>query len=105
MLGAEKTVAVEIPDKAVVTLCRQEKEKRNLLHLLYAHTTVRGKGTEVIEDTVPLYNVNCSVKFSKKPSRVSLQPQNEELKFECVNGFVSFTVPRVDIHAMVVIED
>ena len=105
MLGAEKIVAVEIPDKAVVTLCRQEKEKRSILHLLYAHTTVRGKGTEVIEDTVPLYNVNCSVKFSKKPSRVSLQPQNEELKFECVNGFVQFTVPRVDIHAMVVIED
>ena len=104
MLGNEKTVTVDIPDKAVVTYTYQEKEKRNILHLLYAHTTVRGKGTEVIEDTVPLYNVNCSVKYSKKPSRVSLQPQNEELTFDFVNGEVKFIVPKVDIHAMVVIE-
>ena len=105
MLGNEKTISVNIPDKAVVTLTRQEKENRSMLHLLYAHTTVRGKGTEVIEDTVPLYNVNCSVKYSKKPSKISLQPQNEELTFEFVNGVVKFTVPKVDIHAMVVIED
>ena len=104
MLGNEKTVTVDIPDKAVVTYTYQEKEKRNILHLLYAHTTVRGKGTEVIEDTIPLYNVNCSVKYSKKPSRVSLQPQNEELTFDFVNGEVKFIVPKVDIHAMVVIE-
>ncbi|MBO5857911.1 MAG: beta-galactosidase trimerization domain-containing protein [Clostridia bacterium] len=105
MLGAEKTISVNIPDKAVVTLTRQEKENRSMLHLLYAHTTVRGKGTEVIEDTVPLYNVNCSVKYNKKPSKVVMQPQNEEIKFEYVNGEVKFTVPKVDIHAMVVIEE
>ena len=74
------------------------------MHLLYAHTTVRGENTEVIEDTVPLYNVKCSVKYSKKPSRVVLQPQNKEIAFEYVNGEVKFTVPEVDIHAMVVIE-
>ena len=105
MLGKEKTVTVDIPDKAVVTFTHQEKEQRSMLHLLYAHTTVRGKGTEVIEDTVPLYNVNCSVKYSKKPRKVTLQPQNEELAFEYDNGEVKFMVPKIDIHAMVVIED
>ena len=105
MLGSEKVVSVNIPDKAVVTLTRQEKGQRSMLHLLYAHTTVRGKGTEVIEDTVPLYNVKCSVKYNKKPSKVALQPQNEEITFEYKNGEVKFTVPEVDIHAMVVIED
>jgi hypothetical protein len=104
MIGKEKTVSGDIPDKAVVTYTYQEKEQRNMLHLLYAHTTVRGKGTEVIEDTVPLYNVKCSVKYDKKPSRIALQPQNEEITFEYKNGEVKFTVPEVDIHAMVVIE-
>jgi hypothetical protein len=104
MLGAEKTISVNIPDKAVVAYTRQEKEQRNILHLLYAHTTVRGKGTEVIEDTVPLYNVECSVKYNKKPSKVVLEPQGEEIAFEYKNGEVNFTVPKVDIHAMVVIE-
>ena len=104
MLGDDKTVSVNIPDKAVVTYTYQEKEQRNILHLLYAHTTVRGENTEVIEDTVPLYNVKCSVKHSKKPRKVSLQPHNEEIPFEFINGEVKFTVPKVDIHAMVVIE-
>jgi hypothetical protein len=104
MIGSEKTVTVDIPDKAVVTYTYQEKEQRNILHLLYAHTTVRGENTEVIEDTVPLYNVKCSVKYSKKPSRVVLQPQKEEIAFKYENSEVKFTVPEVDIHAMVVIE-
>ena len=66
---------------------------------------IEEKITEVIEDTVSLYNVKCSVKYSKKPSRVVLQPQNKEIAFEYVNGEVKFTVPEVDIHAMVVIYD
>lgn len=105
MLGSDATVAVDIPDKAVVTLTRQENEKRSMLHLLYAHTTVRGRNTEVIEDTVPLYNVKCSVKYNKKPSKVVIEPQSEEIAFEYVNNEVKFTVPKVDIHAMVVIYD
>jgi hypothetical protein len=105
MLGAEKTISVNIPDKAVVTLTRQEKEKRSMLHLLYAHTTVRGKGTEVIEDTVPLYNVKCTVKRNSKPSKISLVPSGKELAFEYDNGTVMFTVPEVNIHQMVSIED
>ena len=105
MLGGDATVAVDIPDKAVVTLTRQENEKRSMLHLLYAHTTVRGRNTEVIEDTVPLCNINCSVKYNKKPSKVVIEPQSEEIAFEYVNNEVKFTVPKVDIHAMVVIYD
>ncbi len=101
MLGDEVTVFADIPDRAVVTYTRQEKENRNVLHLLYAHTTVRGQNTEVIEDTVPLYNVKCSVKCDNKPSRIALVPSGEELPFEYKNGRAEFTVPKVDIHGMV----
>ena len=99
------TVDVKIPDKAVVTYTRQEEEKRSILHLLFAHTTLRGQNTEVIEDTVPLYNVECSVNKEIKPTRVVLQPQGKELPFEYDNGKVNFVVPTVDIHQLAVIED
>lgn len=105
LMGDDFTVDVKIPDKAVVTYTRQEEEKRNILHLLFAHTTVRGTNTEVIEDTVPLYNVECSVKKENKPSKVILQPEGKELSFEYDKGNVKFIVPEVDIHRMVVIED
>lgn len=99
------TVTADIPDRAVVTYTRQEQEKRNILHLLFAHTTVRGTNTEVIEDTVPLCNVRCSVQKANKPCRVSLAPQGTELAFSYENGCVHFTVPEVNIHQMVVIDD
>jgi hypothetical protein len=104
MIGDEITVFADIPDRAVVTYTRQEKENRNILHLLFAHTTVRGKNTEVIEDTVPLYNVTCSVKCDNRPSKIRLVPTGEELEFEYLNGRAEFTVPKVDIHQMVEIE-
>ncbi len=105
MLGDELTVKVEIPDRAVVTYTRQEAEKRNILHLLFAHTTLRGRNTEVIEDTVPLYNVKCAVKCDKKPSCIRTVPDSAELDFTYQNGYAEFTVPEVDIHQMVEIAD
>lgn len=101
LMGDETTVYAEMPDRAVVTYTRQDAEKRNILHLLFAHTTVRGKNTEVIEDTVPLYNVKCSVKCGEKPSGIALVPSGERIEFEYINGRAEFTVPKVDIHQMV----
>ena len=101
MMNDEITVYAAVPDKAVVTYTKQEIENRNILHLIFAHTTVRGKNTEVIEDTVPLFNVKCSIKCDKVPSVVSLIPNGEKLDFEFNNGRVIFTVPKVDIHQMV----
>lgn len=105
MLGDDATACAYVPDRAVMTYTRQAKEGRNIMHLLYAHTTVRGENTEVIEDTVPLYNVECSVKCSEKPSEIKLVPSGEKLDFEYADDRAYFTVPKVDIHQMVEIKD
>lgn len=105
LLGNEASVKASLPDRGIVTLTRQADENRSILHLLFAHTTVRGKSTEVIEDTVPLYNVACAVKSEKAPSAVTLEPQGESIPFEYSDGFTRFTVPEVDIHAMICIKD
>lgn len=101
LLGDDVSARAAIPDKAVMTLARQEKEKRSILHLLYAHTTLRGERTEVIEDTVPLYNVNCRVKCEKAPLSVTLVPEGTRLDFSFDGKNVNFTVPQVNIHQMV----
>ena len=103
MMAEEYTVNVDIPDRAVMTYTEQKEYNRNILHLLFAHTTVRGTNTEVIEDTVPLYNVQCSVKYCKKPTEVYLAPGKEKLDFDFDGNYINFTVPKVDIHQMVVI--
>lgn len=101
MLSDIKTIDVRIPDKAVVTYTRQDTFNRNILHLLFAHTTVRGQRTEVIEDIVPLYNVRCSVKCDTKPKRISLVPCGDELNFDYNGNEALFVVPEVYIHQMV----
>ncbi|MCQ2463292.1 MAG: alpha-L-fucosidase [Clostridia bacterium] len=88
-------------DRGIITL--QQKENKKLVHLLFAHTSKRGDDTEVIEDIVPLYNVDVNVK-TEKPEKVILVPQNEEIKFNFENGRVYFTVPKVEIHQMISIE-
>ncbi len=105
MLGENRAAFAQIPDRAVLTLTRQEKEKRSIMHLLFAHTTLRGEHTEIIEDTVPLYNVKCSVKCDKRPSAISLVPCGKELEFEYADSFAKFIVPEVNIHQMIAIKD
>lgn len=95
------TVSTSLPDRGIVSLL--EQGNRKIVHLLFAHTTNRGADTEVIEDIVPLYNIEVSVKCGK-PSRVILVPQNEEIDFSYENGKASFTVPKVDCHQMISIE-
>ncbi len=105
MMGDSFTVKADIPDRAVVTLTRQDALDRRILHLLFAHTTVRGEKTEVIEDTVPLYNVKCSVKCHNKPEMIIAQPQGQPLDFSYSHGKAEFTVPAVNIHQMIEIKD
>ncbi len=103
LIGEEKTLSVTMPDRAVVSLMHQETENRDVCHLLFAHTSLRGKGVEVIESTVPLFDVPLAIRTGK-PKRVYLAPSGEELPYTYENGVLSLTVPKVDIHAMIAIE-
>jgi len=98
-------VSAELPAAGRVSVCRQAKERRDVVHLLFAQPSKRGQGVEVIEDVVPLFNVGVSLKRKSKPSRVVLQPEGRELAFEYLRGRVDIVVPEVELHQMVVFED
>lgn len=95
------SLEASMPDRGVATLMQQGDRK--IVHLLFAHTTNRGENTEVIEDIVPIYNINVSVKCDKL-SKVVLAPQMQEIPFEYADGKVTFTVPEVHVHQIVSIE-
>lgn len=112
LLGNEKTMCTDLVDRGVMTLTRQQKKKRYVNHLLFAHTTIRGTFTweglenpmEVIEGIVPVYGVNVSLKLPQKVKDVYLAPQNEKLEFQQEGDRISYQVPRVDCHQLVVID-
>ena len=62
------------------------------------------KRKQIIEDIIPLYDVKASVKTDKAPKRVYLAPEGRDIPFTYENGRVDYTVDKLDLCAMVVID-
>ncbi len=107
LLGEDKTVSVGLPAQGNVTLMDQTSENRVVLHLLYAPRIAKGsQKIEVIEDCVPLYNIPVTMKLAgKTPKKVYTAPDGEAIRFTVDQaGSISFTVPEIRIHSMVVVD-
>lgn len=104
LLGDKKTLRTNLYAQGVATLMEQKEKNRYVNHLLYAVPVKRGGGIEVIEDIIPVYNIDVEIKMDRKPKRVYLAPENEDIGFTYENNIVSYTVPEIYNHAMVVID-
>ena len=107
LLGGNKTLSVSLPAQGTVTFMEQPDKNRSILHLLYAPKTVKGsQKIEVIEDCVPLYNTKVQLNVGEDQiSRVYIAPQLTDIEYSVNNkGMLTFEVPEISIHAMVVIE-
>lgn len=104
LLGDKKTISTDLPAQGIVTLMNQVGESRLVNHVLYASPVRRGSGIEVIEDIVPIYNVHVSMKLDVTPKRVYLAPENTDIPYEFENGVLSYTLDKLDLHAMVIVD-
>ena len=59
---------------------------------------------EIVEDTIPLYNIQTRVKVDRESSRVYLVPQKEKLDLTFKEGYVMFNVPKVQGHQMIIMK-
>ncbi len=110
----ERNLSVVMPSNGRVSLMRQAAAQRTLLHLLYAQTQLRGSAgqgwrggqkMEIIEDVVPIFGVACRVRLPRAPRRVYLGAAGKDLPFTYAQGQVGFTVERLYVHELVVIEE
>jgi hypothetical protein len=118
LLG-ERMLESNLPSTARVNLMRQEEQKRSILHLLHANTIQRGgpvqlsggnvdnrkEGIEVIEDLIPLHDVQIRLKPPCAVGKITLEPEGESLKFEVQDGKVVFQIDRLECHQMIVFHD
>ncbi len=98
LLGDGASVKTDLGAQGIVTLTK--KDDSTVVHTLYASPVRRGKDTEIIEDIPDIYNVKVSVKTDKKPTSVTLVPENTPLDFEYADGRVSFIIPRLNCWQM-----
>ena len=102
LLDTAKTLKTNLPAQGIVTLMKQSD--RLICHLLYASPVKRGNGIEVIEDIVPIYNVELAIKTNRKINKVYLAPQKEDIDFTYDNGYISVKLAKIECHQMVVFE-
>lgn len=102
LLDSAKTLKTNLPAQGIVTLMKQSD--RLICHLLYASPVKRGNGIEVIEDILPIYNVELAIKTDKKINKVYLAPQKEDIDFTYENGYISVKLDKIECHQMVVFE-
>ena len=102
LLDSAKTLKTNLPAQGIVTLMKQSD--RLICHLLYASPVKRGNGIEVIEDIVPIYNVELAIKADRKINKVYLAPQKEDIDFTYDNGYISVKLDKIECHQMVVFE-
>lgn len=58
----------------------------------------------ILESIDPIGPLEVLVRRGRKPARVTLQPEGQSLYFTHTNGVTRVTVPRLDIHSIVVVE-
>ncbi|NLX44079.1 MAG: beta-galactosidase, partial [Chloroflexi bacterium] len=100
----EPMVLSDAPSSAQVTVTRQADQARTIVHLLHYVPERRGLEFDTIEDVIPLHQVRVGLRAADRPARLYLAPDGQDLPFEYADGRVWCTVPRVDGHAMLVIE-
>ena len=105
LLAPERLVEAQLPSSAQVTVMQQPTTGGRLVtHVLSYAAERRTPQIDVIEDVVALHDVRLKLRAGYKPARVYEAPSSAALAYEWKDGVVSVTIPRVEGHAMVVVE-
>lgn len=101
LLLPEPAVRVSGPSSIIASLSRQASQDRLVLHLLHYIPERRGQAFDVIEDVLPVRDIEISVLVDSTVRRVLRVPEGETLPFRTDGSRVGFTLPALTGHQMV----
>jgi hypothetical protein len=101
MLMGEKLVVTNGPTSMDINLTVQEDKDRYVLHLLHYIPERRTETIDIIEDIIPLYNIDVKLNTASEIKSVRLVPSGKEIEFTKGDSSISFTVPEIRGHQMV----
>jgi hypothetical protein len=96
-------VQVEAPPHVELVLRR--KGRRLLVNLVNrAAAQSPGPHRILVEEIPPVRNIAVRIRRPRRPRSVTLEPGGKKLRWSYAKGWATVTVPRLDIHAVVVVE-
>lgn len=101
LLMPEQVIVHNGPSTMAVTLNKQCKEKRYIVHGLHYIPVKKCQDLCIIDDVIPLYEIEFCVKIKEKVRGVKIVPDNKEILFSEDKGNVKFTIPKIEGHVMV----
>ena len=90
---------------STITSSVMRQAQRTIVHLLHYIPERRGLDFDVIEDVIPLYNVQIAIRADKPIGQMYLAPRMDPLQYTHHDGYYHVTIPVIDGHAMVVCAD
>lgn len=98
----EPLVKSNLPTTAEITIRSQDKKK--ILHVLHYVAQKKCEHIEIVDTMIPLHQSNFVVKHHEKPSKVYMVPENKDIEFNYLDGYVAFTVDKIEGYGIIVIE-
>ncbi|MGM9626259.1 MAG: beta-galactosidase trimerization domain-containing protein [Eubacteriales bacterium] len=101
LIGTTKTIRTKgLPDRGVVTMTKSPDGSKMYVHLLFAHTCVRGTGIEVIEDLIDLHDLEVSVR-GVTAKAVRSQQDATDMPFVQEDDGIRIPVPVLSMHKII----
>ena len=100
LVYTDPLLEVDLKSAGRVSLMRNSNNDNLILHLLYASPIMRGE-IEVIEDIVPLYDINVSLRMDQSPNKVTYVPEDRPIDFKYESGRLKFVVDKLEMHNMI----
>lgn len=105
MLLPEPMVKAKLPSAMEVSVNRQDKPRRWIVHLVNFQPQRRHVNVEWIEELYPVRDIQLSVRTENSPGKVYLAPGIKSLPFNMNGPYCEVLVPEVKAHQMVVFEE
>lgn len=105
LLGNKKTITTSLQAQGIVTLNKQIKGSRYVAHFMYVSPVKRGKNIEVIEDIIPIYDIEAEIQIAERIKKVYIAPEKTEIPFiQDEAGNVKFKIDKIENAALIVFE-
>lgn len=92
-----------LPSTAIVTV--RQKESDLVIHLLHYVHQRRGRGLDIIEDVLPLHDVEICVRAERRPQEVLLAPEMQPVEWSWQDGYACLRIPRVNGYQIVLMRN
>lgn len=104
LLLPERLIEHDGPHSVELTLMTQKEQNRDIVHVLHYIPERRTPHHDIVEDVIPLYNLNIKVRVDQSVQSITCVPDGETLPFTQEESVVNVCVPVVRGHGMIEIK-